>query len=113
MPDACVFCRIVRGEIPAAVIHEDAEFLAFRDIHPRAPVHAVVVTKQHYPTLLDMTDAAYIGRYMLAAAETARALGLAPGGFRLVANCGPDGGQEVPHVHVHVMGGRYLGWPPG
>jgi histidine triad (HIT) family protein len=109
----CVFCRIASGEIPADIVFEDEAHVAFRDIHPAAPLHAVLVPKRHCPTLMDMTEPAEHGRLMLAALATARALGIAESGFRLVANYGPDGGQEVMHVHWHILGGRILGWPPG
>ncbi|MBM3495177.1 MAG: HIT domain-containing protein [Armatimonadetes bacterium] len=109
----CIFCRIAAKEIPADVMYEDDEHLAFRDIHPAAPLHAVLVPKRHFATLLDVADPVVQGKLMLAALATARALGIEESGFRLVANYGADGGQEVMHVHWHVLGGRMFGWPPG
>ncbi|MCC6731136.1 MAG: histidine triad nucleotide-binding protein [Chthonomonadales bacterium] len=113
MPEDCVFCKIADGRIPADLVYEDAEFVAFRDIDPQAPAHVVLIPRAHVPTLLDLPDRGAAGGLLLAANETARRLGLAESGFRLVGNCGPDAGQEVPHVHVHVLGGRCMGWPPG
>ncbi|NUQ71732.1 MAG: HIT domain-containing protein [Chthonomonadales bacterium] len=109
----CLFCRIAAGEIPATVLYEDDQHIAFRDINPAAPVHAIVIPKAHYGTLLDVPDAGVHGALLEAACAAARALGLEQGGFRLVANFGGDGGQEVMHVHWHLLGGRLLGWPPG
>ncbi len=109
----CIFCRIAAGQIPADIIYEDADHLAFRDIHPAAPLHAVLIPKRHCATLADMTDAQEHGRLILAAVATARALNIEKTGYRLVANYGADGGQEVMHVHWHILGGRILGWPPG
>ncbi len=109
----CIFCRIAAGEIPADVIYEDDDHIAFRDINPAAPLHAVLIPKQHRETLADMTDPIEHGKLVLAAIATARALDIEETGYRLVANYGADGGQEVMHVHWHVLGGRILGWPPG
>jgi len=111
--DGCIFCKIVAGEIPATVLYEDAEHLAFRDLNPAAPIHAVLVPKRHWATLFDAPDTEAQGKLMQAACGAARALGLDRSGFRVVANYGPDGGQEVMHVHYHIVGGRLLGWPPG
>jgi histidine triad (HIT) family protein len=113
MSRECIFCDIVAGRIPAAVVYEDPGHLAFRDIDPKAPQHAVLVPKRHIETLLDLEDEGEAGRLMLAISGAAKALGLREGGFRAVANYGPDGGQEVMHVHFHLLGGRRLGWPPG
>ena len=113
MTDACLFCRIVRKEIPATVVLENEHVLAFRDINPKAPTHVVVVPKVHVPTLDDATDARMLGELQLAAAAIARTEGIVEGGYRTVMNCGPDAGQTVFHVHLHLLGGRKLGWPPG
>lgn len=109
----CIFCRIAAREVPADIVYEDDEHVAFRDIHPAAPLHALVIPKRHVPTLTDMTDPLQQGRMVAAAIGAARALNLLESGFRVVANYGPDGGQEVMHVHWHVLGGRIMGWPPG
>ena len=113
MTDDCLFCRIVRKEIPATIVLENEHVLAFRDIDPKAPTHVVVVPKVHVPTLDDATDARMLGELPLAAAAIARAEGIVEGGYRTVINCGPDAGQTVFHVHLHLLGGRKLGWPPG
>lgn len=109
----CIFCKIVSGSIPADIVYRDGEHTAFRDIHPGAPVHLVLVPNAHYATLYDLPDAPTHGKILQAACAAAKAVGLDRGGFRLVANFGPDGGQEVMHVHYHILGGRILGWPPG
>ena len=110
----CLFCRIVAGEIPAEVVHETERSLAFRDVNPQAPTHVLVVPREHHADVAAVADAdpALLAEVMSAAVAVARAEGLA-GGFRLVANTGDDGGQTVHHLHVHVLGGRSLTWPPG
>jgi len=110
----CLFCRIVAREIPATVVHETDRVLAFRDISPQAPVHVVVIPKDHHADLSALTaaDPALAGELLTAVADVARAEGLT-GGFRTVFNTGADGGQTVFHVHAHLLGGRGLGWPPG
>lgn len=111
----CVFCRIVAGEIPAAKVHEDELIVAIRDLHPAAPVHLLLMPRAHIASALDLAeaDAPLAGRLMATAAALARAEGIADGGFRLVVNTGVDGGQTVGHLHVHLMGGRAMHWPPG
>lgn len=109
----CIFCKIVSGTIPADIVYRDDEHTAFRDIHPAAPIHALLVPNKHWPTLYDVPDAEAHGKILQAACAAAAAMGLDKGGFRLVANFGPDGGQEVMHVHYHILGGRIMGWPPG
>jgi histidine triad (HIT) family protein len=113
MADPCLFCRIVRREIPAKVVHETDDTLAFADIDPKAPVHVLVIPKQHIATLNDATDPAIIGRLALVAAELARAGGYDVSGYRTVINTNADGGQTVFHIHLHLLAGRRLGWPPG
>jgi len=112
---ACLFCRIVDGEIPADVVHETDHVLAFRDIDPKAPTHVLVIPKKHVASLshAEEGDRALLGDLMLSVRDVAHLEGLAEGGFRAVANAGDDGGQAVHHLHVHVLGGRALGWPPG
>lgn len=109
----CLFCRIVRREIPAAVIAETDDALAFRDIDPKAPLHALVIPKRHIASLAHVDDADVVGRVMLLAAQVARDAGFADSGFRVVLNSGPDAGQTVHHLHAHVLAGRALHWPPG
>jgi histidine triad (HIT) family protein len=113
--DDCLFCRIVRGEIPAEVIHDDEHCLAFRDIAPQAPVHVLVIPKQHVDNLaqIDRLGDSVAGHLLRVAASTARAEGVSDSGFRTVINCNQHGGQSVGHLHVHVLGGRQLSWPPG
>jgi len=102
----CIFCRIVRGEIPCRKVFEDDELLAFHDIAPQAPVHFLIIPKQHIESLYDASDAhqAMLGRLMVKAGELARAQGLSDG-FRFIINNGRVGGQEVPHLHIHIIGG--------
>jgi histidine triad (HIT) family protein len=112
MSDSCLFCRIVRGEIPARIVREDDHTVAFRDIDPKAPTHVLVIPRVHVASLDEARDPALVGQVMLAAAEVAAAEGIA-GGYRTVINTGADAGQAVHHLHVHVLGGRKLTWPPG
>ncbi len=115
----CLFCRIVRGEIPAEVVHDDDDVLAFRDVAPQAPTHVLVIPKRHVACLDDLVpeDDALAGKLVRVGVEVAKAEGLAGGpserGYRLVMNAGPDAGYSVFHVHLHVLGGRKLAWPPG
>jgi len=109
-----LFEKIAAREIPAAIVYEDDQVLAFRDIHPQAPVHVLIVPKRPIPRISEAGpgDQALLGQLLLKAAEVARQLGLA-NGYRLVINNGPDGGETVPHLHCHILGGRPLAWPPG
>jgi histidine triad (HIT) family protein len=111
----CLFCRIVAGEIPSTGVYETEQILAFRDIHPQAPTHVVVVTKAHYPDMASLAEAdpALAGTLLAAAAAVARQEGVAESGYRVVLNTGPEAGQSVFHVHAHVLGGRNITWPPG
>ena len=115
MSTNCLFCRIVAGEIPAAKIHEDELIVAIRDLHPVAPVHLLLIPRAHIGSALDLseTDAPTAGRLLAVAAALARSEGIADGGYRLVINAGADGGQTVGHLHVHLLGGRAMEWPPG
>jgi len=111
----CLFCRIVAGSIPANVIHQDEDVIAFRDISPQAPVHVLVIPREHIPSLDAAADAhgKLMGKLLHTARDVARAEGIADGGYRAVLNVGADAGQAVHHIHLHVLGGRGLGWPPG
>lgn len=111
----CLFCQIAAGTIPCDAVHQDDEFLAFRDINPQAPVHVLLIPRRHVAALTDLQDgdAGMMGRLALRAGALARELGLDEGGYRWVINCGEDGCQSVPHLHLHLLGGRRLGWPPG
>ena len=113
-PADTIFSRIIRREIPARIEHEDDLCLAFHDVAPQAPVHLLVIPKRPIPSLADVTaaDASLLGHLVTTAATLAKKLGL-DHGYRLVVNTGRDGGQTVPHLHVHLLGGRHLGWPPG
>ena len=113
MAESCLFCRIVRKEIPATVVAETEHCVAFRDINPQAPVHLLVIPREHVASLDDATDPALVGRLALLAAELARKEGIADGGYRAVINTNADAGQTVFHVHLHLLGGRPMGWPPG
>ncbi len=111
----CLFCRMVEGEIPADVVHEDEDILAFRDINPQAPCHILIIPKRHIATLNDLTDddAALVGRILLTARRLAAEEGAAESGYRTVFNCNRAAGQEVFHIHLHLLAGRRFGWPPG
>lgn len=109
----CLFCRIVNKEIPATIIAESDNALAFRDIAPQAPVHLLIIPKKHYASMDAITDAAEFGSLGLLAQQVARELGIAESGYRVVVNTGADGGQTVHHLHLHLLGGRALKWPPG
>lgn len=115
MADDCLFCAIASQTIPADVVRADEDVLAFRDIAPQAPVHVLVIPRRHFPNIaaLAAEDVALTTKLLATAAALADELGVADSGYRLVLNTGPDGGQTVDHVHVHLLGQRQLGWPPG
>jgi histidine triad (HIT) family protein len=115
MTTECLFCKMVAGDIQPKTVYEDDAVLAFQDINPQAPVHVLVIPKKHIATLNDLgaADAELAGRLLLAAVRIAREAGVAPSGYRLVLNCNADAGQSVFHVHLHLLGGRFLRWPPG
>jgi histidine triad (HIT) family protein len=110
----CIFCKIVAGDVPVERLYEDDQVLAFPDSHPQAPTHILVIPKTHFESHADATpeDQQLLGRILTVAADVARQQGL-DGGYRLVINCGDEGGQTVPHLHLHILGGRTLRWPPG
>jgi histidine triad (HIT) family protein len=110
-----LFEKIIAREIPAQIVFEDEHVLAFRDINPQAPVHVLIVPKKPIPRIAEAQadDQKLIGYLLLKAAEVAKKLDLDPGGFRLVINNGKDGGETVPHLHCHILGGRHMQWPPG
>jgi histidine triad (HIT) family protein len=111
----CLFCRIVRRELPAKIVFENEHVLAFEDIRPKAPVHILVIPKDHFASLNDVSDGteARLGEILLIAREIARAKGIDKTGYRIVLNTARDSGQEVFHIHFHVLGGRRMTWPPG
>lgn len=111
----CLFCKIIKREIPADIVYEDDEVLAFNDINPQAPTHILIIPKKHIATLNDIEepDLAMIGRLQYTAAQLAREGGFAEDGYRVVMNCNEMGGQTVYHIHMHLMGGREFTWPAG
>jgi histidine triad (HIT) family protein len=111
----CLFCKIAQKQIPAKIAYEDEFVLAFSDVNPQAPVHLLVIPKHHISTINDLTpaDSTLIGRMMLTAQQLAGEEGIAESGFRLIMNCNRDGGQTVYHLHLHLLGGRSMSWPPG
>ncbi len=111
----CLFDRIVKHEIKSEVVYQDDLVTAFRDINPQAPVHILIVPNEHIPSVLDLKPehAEILSRLMQVAAELAEREGIARGGFRLIFNTGPNAGQTVDHLHMHLLGGRAMGWPPG
>jgi histidine triad (HIT) family protein len=113
MADPCLFCRIVSREIPATLVAETEHCVAFRDINPQAPVHMLVVPRDHVSSLNEATDPEMIGRLALLAADIAKREGISDAGYRTVINTNADAGQTVFHVHLHLLGGREMRWPPG
>jgi len=111
----CFFCKIAEGDIPADIIFQSDDVIAFRDINPQAPTHALIIPKRHISTLNDLEegDEHLVGSLFLAAKSLATELGFAEDGYRTVFNCNAHGGQSVYHIHLHLLGGRQLGWPPG
>ena len=111
--EPCLFCKIASGEIPSAKVYEDDEILAFRDIAPAAPEHVLIIPKKHYDSVMQLDDDALLARMFAAAREIAKTCGISESGFRLIINTGKDGGHTVGHLHMHMLGARELGWPPG
>ncbi|MGA7733231.1 MAG: histidine triad nucleotide-binding protein [Chloroflexia bacterium] len=113
--DTCIFCKLAKGQVRAEIILQDDKIIAFKDIHPQAPAHALVVPRKHITALWDTDheDEPMLGRILTACNEVAQELGISDSGYRVVVNSGPDAGQSVDHLHFHVMGGRELAWPPG
>lgn len=111
--ESCLFCKIARNQIPADVVAETDDALVLRDVNPQAPVHVLIVPKTHVRSLDDVKDSALLGRLLMLAAKVARDEGIAESGYRTVINTNADGGQSVYHLHVHVLGGRRMKWPPG
>lgn len=111
----CIFCKIVNGEIPTEKVYEDEKVLAFNDINPEAPIHILVIPKEHIPSMNDINEnkKELIGHIHIVINKVAKEKGLDKDGYRVVNNCGKNGGQEVPHLHFHLLGGRSMNWPPG
>lgn len=112
---SCLFCKIAAGEIPATIVLEDKEIMVFRDINPQAPTHLLIIPKQHIATIddTDIKDEQLLGRLILTAKKVAKMEGLSEAGYRLVFNVNTGGGQVVYHIHLHLLGGRQMIWPPG
>jgi histidine triad (HIT) family protein len=112
---SCLFCRVINGEVPSRKVYEDDAIVAFHDINPQAPVHVLVVPRKHVPTLNDLApeDSALVGDMMRRAAAIAKDLGIDARGYRTVFNCNREAGQSVYHIHLHLLGGRAMHWPPG
>ena len=115
MKETCIFCRIATGAIPARVAYEDEVVMGFHDIDPRAPVHVLLIPRKHIASVNELSDSDsdVVGKLFMAAKSLAQELGVANSGYRLVVNSGPDAGQSVDHVHLHLLGGRSMKWPPG
>lgn len=111
----CLFCKLVNGEIPATILYQDDDVIAFEDIMPQAPSHFLVIPKRHISTLNDLTDedVSIVGKLPIVAAKVAKQIGISDDGYRVVMNCNQMGGQTVYHIHMHVLGGRQMTWPPG
>src|SRR2546425_5008950 len=112
MPD-CIFCKIAAGEIPSQIVYRDDDVVAFKDLNPKAPFHDLVIPRRHITSLADADDPRLVGRLALVAAKIATEAGYGGRGFRVVSNTGPDAGQSVAHLHLHVLAGRQFSWPPG
>ena len=110
MPEECIFCSIAAGEIPSDVVYQDEDFIAFRDIMPQAPVHVIIIPKAHFTSLVEFSEEQreLAGCLIILAKQLAEKEGISKSGYRLVINCGFDGGQELPHLHLHLIGGRKL-----
>ena len=109
----CLFCKMVAGTIKPDVVFEDENVLAFRDINPQAPVHILIIPKRHISTMNDLDDTLLTGQILQTAAKLARQEGISEAGYRTVFNCNKNGGQDVYHLHLHLLGGRQMSWPPG
>ncbi len=109
----CLFCKIIKKKIPATIIYEDDEILSFNDINPQSPVHILIIPKEHITDINQTTNAKLMGKLIITAKDIAHKLSIAANGYRLIINCGDDGGQEVGHIHLHLLAGRQLKWPPG
>lgn len=108
----CIFCKIARGEIPSEIVYQNDKVVAFKDIRPQAPIHVLIIPREHIPTWNENTDHLVVAMWQ-AVRTIAKEMGIEQSGYRVVANCNRDGGQEVFHIHLHLLGGRPLKWPPG
>ena len=112
---SCIFCKIVAGEIPADILYQDDDVMCFRDVAPQAPTHLLVIPKKHIGSIveLEQSDTDIAGKILVTATKMAKQDGVSESGYRVAMNCGDEGGQTVGHIHMHVLGGRQMGWPPG
>ena len=112
---SCIFCKIVTGEIPAEILYQDDDVICFRDVAPQAPTHMLVIPKKHIGSIseLEDVDTGLVGKVLVTATRMAKEQGISESGYRVAMNCGDEGGQTVGHIHMHVLGGRQMGWPPG
>lgn len=113
--EKCIFCEIVQGKLPAKIIYQDKDVIAFDDVYPKAPQHKLIIPRQHFSTLNDLQskDEHLLGHMLYVAKNLAKDFGIAESGYRLLLNCNADGGQIIFHLHLHLLGGRPLHWPPG
>lgn len=113
--EECIFCKIAKGEVPSKILHEDEEVLVFEDVEPQAPVHLLIIPREHISAVVDVPQSqmGLFGKMIQAGMSVARKRGLEPKGYRFVMNYGKDGGQLVQHIHLHLLGGRPMEWPPG
>ncbi|HCT41597.1 MAG TPA: histidine triad nucleotide-binding protein [Moraxellaceae bacterium] len=111
----CIFCKVAAHDVPARTVFENERLIAFHDLFPQAPTHILIIPKNHYTTLNDVpaSDSALLGEMMSTATQIAKEIGVDESGYRVVMNCNKDGGQSVYHIHLHLLAGRQLGWPPG
>ncbi|MBL4583269.1 MAG: histidine triad nucleotide-binding protein [Pseudomonadales bacterium] len=112
---SCIFCKIVAGEIPAEIIYQDDDVMCFKDVAPQAPTHLLVIPKKHIGSIAELkdSDTNLAGKILVTATAMAKDQGISESGYRVAMNCGDEGGQTVGHIHMHVLGGRQMGWPPG
>ncbi len=113
MTNSCIFCKIASGEIQADLIYQDELFVAFHDLAPQAPVHVLIIPRTHYSSLLDVEDNSILSGLLATAQKISRQMDVAESGWRSIINTGQDGGQTVMHLHLHLLGGRFMQWPPG
>jgi histidine triad (HIT) family protein len=111
----CIFCKIIKGDIPGNFVYQDDKVVAFNDIDPKAPVHILIVPKEHIPSLMEAAEDKHdiLSHILMVATKLAKETGIDQKGFRIVNNCGEEGGQSVGHIHFHLLGGRFMQWPPG
>ncbi|HDN98038.1 MAG: histidine triad nucleotide-binding protein [Candidatus Omnitrophota bacterium] len=109
----CIFCKIAKGSVSAKVVYEDDEFIAFHDINPQAPVHILIIPKKHIPRLCDTEDKELLGKMLILANKIAEKMGILEDGYRVVINTNRNAGQTIDHLHLHLLGGRIMNWPPG